>query len=197
MRNGVSVTRNQLDSATLSTCGELARAGFWQEDSRLLRTDVHWCAIPQVTMPNALGFFVYETSALHILLGYTPGHIYIPKWVLLQGRWQKRGSLRDVVRHEYGHAVAHHYPSLIQRSLLFSKIFGGRYFGDHQMKSSGRDYVSEYAMTSAAEDFAETFMFFLRHKGELPLRFTSHAVKSKWRFITDLADVVQSGRARW
>jgi hypothetical protein len=197
MKNGASVTKEQLFSADLSVQRELRFAGFLREDSRLHRTDLYWCALPQVTMPDALGFFVHETSALHVLLGYKPGHIYIPKWVLLHGRWQRRGSLRDVIRHEYGHAIAHHYPSLIQRSRRFSTTFGGRYFGGHQMESSEQHFVSGYALTNSAEDFAETFMFFLRHKGELPSRLTSHAVKKKWRFIADLADVISSGGTRW
>jgi hypothetical protein len=198
MRNGASVTRSQLDLATLSTHSELGRTGLWRENSRLLRTDVHWCPIPQVTMPDALGFFVHETSALYVLLGYKPGHIYIPKWVLLQGRWQKRGSLRDVVRHEYGHAIAHHYPCLIRRSRRFSKTFGGRYFGDHLSGGiNPTDFVSEYAATCPAEDFAETFMFFLRHKGKLPSWLTSRAVKNKWEFVANLSEVISSGSTRW
>jgi hypothetical protein len=148
-------------------------------------------------MPGALGFFVHEADTLHTLLGYETGHTYIPQWVLLYGPWQQRGSLRDVVRHEYGHAVAHYYPSLIQRSSRFSATFGGRYFGERCNYASERDFVSTYAATCPAEDFAETFMLFLRHGGQLPARFASSAIKRKWQFITDLAANVESGGTKW
>jgi hypothetical protein len=197
MKAGASVSKAQLDSATLTTQRELTRAGFWTEGSRLLDSEVYWCWLPQVTMPGALGFFVHEADTLHSLLGYEAGHTYIPQWVLLHGPWQQRGSLRDVVRHEYGHAVAHYYPSLIQRSTRFSSTFGGRYFGTRRHLASGRDFVSAYATTCPAEDFAETFMLFLRHGSRLPARFTSSAIKRKWQFITDLAAIVESGGTKW
>jgi hypothetical protein len=197
MKTGASVSKAQLDFATLSTQRELTRAGFWSEGSRLLDSEVYWCWLPQITMPGALGFFVHQSDPLHSLLGYEEGHTYIPQWVLLHGPWQQRGSLRDVVRHEYGHAVAHYYPSLIQRSSRFTTTFGGRYFADCPSNGSERDFVSTYAATCPAEDFAETFKLFLRHSGSLPARFASSAIKRKWQFVTDLATIVESGGTKW
>ncbi len=198
MKTGTSITKSQLDAATLSVCKELTRAGLWYEDSRLLQTEVFWCYLPQVIMPAALGFFVHAIDPLHALLGYTPGHMYIPHWVLAQGPWaQNRGSLRDVVRHEYGHAVAHYYPSLIQRSSCFTATFGGRYRDIEPAQGPERDFVSLYAATCPCEDFAETFKIFLRHTGKLPSRFTSSAVKRKWQFITDLAEIIADGGSKW
>ena len=85
------------------------------------------------------------------------GHIYIPKWILAQGFWQNRGSLRDIIRHEYGHGVAHYYPELIVHSPKFEKVFGGNYY-DYTPSSMNRaSYISEYATTMPCEDFAETF----------------------------------------
>jgi hypothetical protein len=198
MKPGASVSKSQLDAATLSTQNELKRAGFWNEGSKLPSADVYWCRFPQLTMPGALGFFVHESGRLlDWLLGYEAGHIYIPKWVLAHGPWQRRGSLRDVVRHEYGHAVAHYYPNLIQRSARFTDTFGGRYFGKHQESSDVEHCVSTYAATQPAEDFAETFMFFLRHGGRLPAQFTSSVIKRKWRFVRDLSETIGEGKAKW
>ena len=148
-------------------------------------------------MLGALGFFVHEADTLDSLLGYEAGHTYIPQWVLLHGHWQQRGSLRDVVRHEYGHAIAHYYPTLIQRSSRFSTTFGGRYFGQRRTRTSSRDFVSGYAKTCPAEDFSETFMLFLRHSGRLPTRFAPSAINCKWQFIEDLAAIVESGGTKW
>jgi hypothetical protein len=197
VKTGASVSKSQLDSATLSTGRELTRAGLWGEDSRLSHAEVYWCWLPQITMPGALGFFVHAADALHSLLGYEAGHIYIPQWVLLHGPWQQRGSLRDVVRHEYGYALAHYYPSLILRSSRFSATFGGRYFGHRTAHGNSRDFVSTYAATCPAEDFAETFMLFLRYSGRLPVHFGSSAIKRKWQLIADLAGVVESGGTKW
>lgn len=168
MKPGASVNKAQLDSATIATQRELTRAGLWNETSRLMQAEVYWCWLPQVVLPSALGFFIHEATAFDSFLGYEAGHIYIPQWVLGHGPWQQRGSLRDVVRHEYGHAVAHYYPRLIQRSSHFSKTFGGRYANPTPGKGTDCDYVSSYAKTCAAEDFAETFMFFLRHAADYP-----------------------------
>ncbi len=197
VKPGQTVSLAQLDSAVRSTQGELDWTGLWKENGRLLRCEVFWCPWPQITMPGALGFFVHETDRIDRVLRYEVGHIYIPKWVLLHGPWQQRGSLRDVVRHEYGHAIAHYYPGLVQRSPHFRRAFGGGYWDQGSAGGCAGDFVSAYARTSPSEDFAETFMLYLRHRGQLPARFSSAAVKRKWRFVADLAQVVESGRARW
>ena len=204
MKNGASVTKKQLDGAAVAVQHELGRLGLWNEDGRLHTTDVVWCPIPQVFVPDASGFFLHSSTRFGEFLGYQPGHIYIPKWVLDQGFWaQRRGSLRDLVRHEYGHAVAHHYPSLVIRSPRFTEAFGGTYFRGKPVKGNVRDFVSRYARTQPCEDFAETFMLYVRHQGELPapVNLPSHfgfdPIKRKWKFIADMIGVIDSGGTQW
>ena len=197
MKPGASVTLQQVNAATLDTQKELGQAGFWNEGSRLLQTEIYWCQLPQITAPGALGFFFHELDLLHSMLGFEAGHIYIPKWVLLHGPWQQRGSLRDVVRHEYGHAVAHWYPKLIQEGPRFREAFGGSYADKHFMDDWESDHVSQYASTRPMEDFAETFMVFLRSRGAFPHYFSTPSIKRKWKFIRDLGRVVASGGSRW
>ena len=196
MKNGSSVTKAQLDRATLDTQKELFHAGFWNEGGRLQQTEVYWCRFPQITVPDALGFFVAQSHFLHSIVGYEVGHIYIPKWVLWHGRRQQRGSLRDILRHEYGHAVAHYYPALINGK-RFQEVFGGKYNDDDFSEDWDGDFVSDYATTCPMEDFAETFMVFLRTKGSLPLRFATPSIKKKWKFIRDMGRVADSGGSRW
>lgn len=143
MKNGSSVTKAQLDRAATDTQKELYEAGFWNEGSRLLQAETYWCRLPQITVPDALGFFVAESHLLHSLLGYQVGHIYIPKWVLWHGHRQRRGSLSDILRHEFGHAVAHYYPKLIN-GMRFQEAFGGKYNDDEFPEEWDGDFVSDY-----------------------------------------------------
>ena len=59
-----------------------------------LEKDAIFCA------SKASGIFTIGVSVMDKFQGFEEGHIYIPKWVLAQGFWQNRGSLRDVIRHE-------------------------------------------------------------------------------------------------
>ena len=79
-------------------------------------------------------------------------------------------SLADVIRHEYGHAVAHTHGRLV-RSSRFREAFGASHDSLHEFEYDEELHVTPYAATSAAEDFAETFMFYLRHGGRLPAGF--------------------------
>jgi hypothetical protein len=57
--------------------------------------------------------------------------------------------------------------------------------------------VSEYAATSLSEDFAETFMLYLKYDGELPERFNTWRIRRKWTFIKDMGGAVRRGQRRW
>jgi hypothetical protein len=193
----MTVTLESLNAATLKSQRDLHAAGFWNEGSRLTRTDVFWCSYPVITSPIASGLFYHGTGWLDSILGFIAGHIFIPRWSLSMP-WGKSDSLRDIVRHEYGHAVAHHYPMLIQRSQRFRETFGGDYNAfEHSREGEHDEFVSKYAQTDPAEDFAETFMMNLKHRGTLPSKFQNPAIKRKWRFILDLGKIVRSGESKW
>jgi hypothetical protein len=195
MINSAKVTFNQLNSAVLEVQDEFYQVGLWNEDSQLPRTEVLWCRLPQVVAYEALGFFIPPAAKSLGLIGYEVGNIYIPQWVLTHGFWKNRGSLRDVVRHEYGHAVEYHYPMLTTRSKRFKTAFDGPYPGDYE--DVGNIYVSKYSSTQQTEDFAETFKFFVRHGGKLPSRLNAPHIKRKWNFIAELCEVIDSGAAKW
>ena len=191
MKRGQSVTFRQLESAYLDMQRDLDQAGLWYGRTRLMQTEVIWCWLPPPSLWGALGFFVEAESTLHRLFGFEPGHIYIPKWVFLHGPWQDRGSLRDVLRHEFGHALAHYHPGPICRSRAFGETFGARY--DEcwdQQPIDHQDFVSRYATTSPAEDFAETFACWLRSfrrpgNAVLPHRTTA-ALRAKFAFVRNV-----------
>lgn len=195
MINSAKVTFDQLNSAVLEVQDELYQLGLWNEDSRLPQTEVFWCRFPQVVARRAQGFFIPPRAKSLELIGYEVGNIYIPQWVLRSRFWKKRDSLRDVVRHEYGHAVEYHYPMLTTGSKRFKTAFSGPYPGDDE--EAGNIYISEYSATEQTEDFAETFMFFVRHGGELPSKLNTPHIKRKWNFIAELCEVIDSGAAKW
>ena len=56
-------------------------------------------------------------------------------------------------------------------------------------------HVTDYAADMPAEDFAEVFNFYLRHKGRLPVRLASKPViVRKWRFVAAMARCMAAGR---
>ncbi len=190
MKNGIHISQRELNVAVLKVQDELFRIGLWNEDSRLPRAEIYWCALPQWP-PKALAFFIHSSPKILAPLGYRPGHLYIPALVL------GRRNVLDVVRHEYAHALAHYYPALIQRARAFTAAFGGRYSSGDPVPGAEReqDFISAYAATEPCEDFAETFMVFLRRKGK-PLASTSRAITRKWKFIAATVSTVKAGAVR-
>ena len=97
---------------------------------------IFWCF-------KSIRNFYIGVSVMDKFQGFEEGHIYIPKWVLVQGFWQNRGLLRDVIRHEYGHALAHYYPEIIEHSKSFEKIFGGNYYSYVATQMKRAAFISE------------------------------------------------------
>ena len=181
-----TASRETLNRDLLTVQDELAHAGLWHARSRLLQVETFWCALPQWP-PLAWGFFIHRCSQVSRWLGYQPGHIYIPAIV-----WNRR-DLINVLRHEYAHAVAHYYPKLIQRSREFTRVFGGRYQRGTPNPGSTVDpssYLSRYAATEPCEDFAETWMFYLRRKGKLPAR-ANLKIRRKWEFVRSVIEAIR------
>jgi hypothetical protein len=177
------VTLTRLNRAVSDVQRELEEQGFY--DERLAKVDVYlsWCSC-------ALGYCFYGTS----------GDIHIPA-VSLGKLFERiagvsRTTLRDVVRHEYGHALAHTHRGLFC-SVPFKRAFGTHHDADVKSEYDPERHVSEYAATSPSEDFAETFMLYLRHGGELPLRFDTWRIRRKWRFARELGGAVRRGQRRW
>ena len=182
MKRNKTITLKQTSSAAIAVQRELQALGLWNEDSKLAQVEIYFYPWSY----NSAGFFVIAPTKFHTALGYSPGHIFIPKYVLLQLFWQDRGSLRDVLRHEYGHALAYHYEDLIEHSLEFQDVFGGHYYDTETSGMKPEAYISEYAKTMPMEDFAETFMVYVRRKGILPANIKNVRLKKKWKFIAKI-----------
>ncbi|MFY8217043.1 MAG: hypothetical protein ACOVMP_10645, partial [Chthoniobacterales bacterium] len=111
--------------------------------------------------------------------------------------WHRRKTcLKDVLRHEFGHAVADTHRGLI-RSRKFREAFGAPHTWDVQWTYDAWHHVSEYAATAPAEDFAEVFMMYLQFGGKLPAHFKTQAIRNKWKFIRELGSAISRGHRRW
>jgi hypothetical protein len=178
MRKVYFVTHVQLECAVRSIVRELIYHGVWEK--RL-------AAIPVSLVPCSryYGWQAYGTT----------GEIGIPAVSVCRIRDWWRGdyvSLRDVLRHEYAHAIAHVWPGLI-RSRRFKAAFGASHKSEISTPFDPDLHISEYAATSPSEDFAETFMYFLRDKGCLRPWNNTPVLRRKWRFIQQLCSAIQAG----
>jgi hypothetical protein len=116
------------------------------------------------------------------------GVITIPRHGLWLGR---QAVIEDVIRHEFGHALADLYPMALSRGGTFRAAFGGSYASAAKPNESVPDWrtccVSEYATTNTQEDFAETFMLFVKHKGKIPAKFARKpAIRKKWKAVAEI-----------
>lgn len=165
------ITLPQLTTANWNVTCEMEKLGLWHH------------SLDDIT--------TYLTSVRLAYYGWFEGHIYIPSISLavicdcISGH---QISLTDVLRHEWAHALADRRPRRIDTK-RFRETFGDSYESNHPVWLYHPDlHLTEYAATNPCEDFAETFHYFLKHKGRLPQRLQKkpHIVK-KWNFVASLA----------
>ena len=123
------------------------------------------------------------------------GSICIPSISIarLSDRLLKRPTctLRDVLRHEWAHALAYHHHDLVCR-----KSFERAFDGQHDSEEPAREYcpsrhISEYAQSEPSEDLAENFMHYVRCRGVLPRKWQTPAIMKRWKFVEGLARKVR------
>lgn len=164
----MSITQSTVQSATAIVRRELRALDI---ANHLSHVGVNLCHLPAIFTPFDVGFFIWEDSWWNSFIGFETGQIYVSRWDPRE--WGH--SVRDVIRHEFGHAVEHYYPLLFDQR--FHDTFG------HGIDEY--DYISSYAMKCESEDFCETFMIYLRYLGRLPSHY-DRAVITKWLLIEDM-----------
>jgi len=126
---------------------------------------------PVVTVSSEVGYMSWA-HGLYIVQGrwgYDTGTIYVPRVSLvrlLERLGRRRTTLRDVLRHEFAHALAYRSGSLVRDWKRFEQVFGAHHDGEYEVGIPGDHFVTGYAATSPCEDFAETVMCYLRYGGE-------------------------------
>ena len=168
------VTLAELDRTNQQVTGEMERLGLWSD--ALAEVGV-WL------VPVSLDCYGWHSG--------TPGSISIPAVSFASLGDYLRGDhvrLADVLRHEWAHALADRMPKLVYNA-DFRRVFGGSYASPRPVWEYHPDlHLTRYAATCPCEDFAETFHFYLRHKGRLPLRLSGkREIVRKWRFVARMA----------
>ena len=122
------------------------------------------------------------------------GNIHIPAIFPKSFEGYSR-DLLDVIRHEFGHALADRYNRFFK--VVFKDAFGREYGAmpaEKDVVDWEEEYVSEYATTATREDWAETFMLFMKVKGKIPSTFARKpAIRKKWEAVrTIVARIAES-----
>ena len=122
-----------------------------------------------------MGYFDYDDKSIHFPSIYLSNPF----------NWVEKNSAVDVLRHEFGHALMDLYYRPLALGFLFRTAFGGPHGAKPALGSDPDDWagrcVTPYAATATQEDFAETFMLFVKHKGKIPARFARKpAIRKKW-----------------
>ena len=173
---------DEMSRAYNSVRRELWNLGVLWDGSRLDSVDATYLTVAPISaVAGYMGFYQPATQTIEFPSVYLPFHAL---WMKLPA---KAGAL-DVFRHEFGHALADLYPKALSKGGVFRAAFGGSY-GEDPAEERGVDgwkerYVSEYATSATQEDFAETFMFFVKHKGKIPAKFARlPAIRKKWNAV--------------
>ncbi|MDP3275432.1 MAG: putative zinc-binding metallopeptidase [Deltaproteobacteria bacterium] len=115
---------------------------------------------------TAAEFYDEGVSRLDDWLGFEEGMIYLRP----NARFGKKPgeTLLDTMRHEFGHAWAWRDPAFFERR-WFRACFGAAYdeVWCETPAFDRTEYISVYATKMPKEDFAETFMTFLRCRNTL------------------------------
>ena len=128
-----------------------------------------------------MGYFDYGDKNIHFPSIYLSNPF----------NWVDKNSAADVLRHEFGHALMDRYYQPLTLGSLFRAAFGGPHGAKPAPGSDPDDWedrcVSGYAATQTQEDFAETFMLFVKHKGKIPARFAKKpAIRKKWKTVAEI-----------
>lgn len=159
---------------------ELEGQGLLSAGSRLDKVDCYYEVLSLGGLGGCVGIMGFynpkkNDKAIHIPAVFP---------VALLPWWDGREIL-DVIRHEFGHALADRFGKLF-RGGIFKEAFGASY-GEKKVfdgEDWSDEHVSEYASSMTQEDFAETFMLYLKHKGRMPAKFRGkRAIAKKWKAV--------------
>jgi len=191
MAKAAKVNQRKAEDAFNHVRNELCELGLLADGEYLDEIELAITVLPSLWGEAG---YVFDESVPLIAraVGYEPGVIYLPRNIP-HSLYLPGGTLVDVVRHEFAHAWAWLDRDFID-SDWFTKAFGGFYSDTHYFESGvyrlfsemrhpitgtpiwgwhfenygfKKSFFSDYAMKAVYEDFAETFMCFLRYRRSL------------------------------
>ncbi len=139
-----------------------------------------WVSVEQCSRPltsRGMGWYLYDRRIIRM-----------PRWsrsavkASARASGSKHISMRAVLRHEFGHALAD-LLELSERADFVARFGHG-------------DVLTDYAAENADEDFAETFMRYATWSGRLRRRRPSHDVRRKWEYVHRCVNEVAHRRHR-
>ena len=185
----VFVSMEEMEKAFNKVRAELQNMDLLFEGSRLDKVDCYHERFSAGALYGlvAMGFYDPRDQNIHIPAAFPPG--LFP--------WLQDREIRDVIRHEFGHALADKYRKFF-RGGIFKAAFGASY-GEKKVFDGEKwsdEYVTEYASTMTQEDFAETFMLYMKYKGKMPARYRGkRAIEKKWETVGQIVkDVAAVGK---
>jgi hypothetical protein len=186
----------QLERAYNKIRDELREVGLLVDGRYLDEIDCATHYAPSALVGGEYGR-VYDEGAPWFarLGGFRDGTIYVSGFA--PTRPYARGeSLVDVIRHEFAHAWAWRDRPLFRRR-WFREAFGAPYDAPKWATPDEFDaahYVSEYATERAKEDFAETFMVFLRDRRSLARYRRREGVHAKLMAVGEAVEEAAGSR---
>ena len=185
LRDRIYTSFDQVTDAYNEVRDDLIELGILWRGSKLDNVQCFYEAIaPYSAITGRMGYFDFDDHQIHF------PSIYLPfGW--LMGCVGEKEPASDVIRHEFGHALADRYPAALKKGGLFREAFGGVYSDkpapDIDPANWEFDCVSEYAASATREDFAETFMLFVKYKGRIPAQFMGKPViAKKWKAVAEI-----------
>lgn len=167
MASGISMERLQRDYDAVRS--ELTEIGLSDGTEAYLGSiDCSFSLLPPIF--GEMGFIFDPSVPLFAgLVGYEEGVIYVPKYWNPHEGPRTDNSIRNIIRHEFGHAWAWLDPAFFGKP-WFRSAFGGSYWANWNWENdeyNDEDFITQYAQTNPAEDFCETFMMFLKYRRSL------------------------------
>lgn len=191
----ICTTYNEVNRAYNKIRMELWHLGVLWDGSKL---DVVECIYEPLQWRGLIGWMgFYE-----FLHRKGDGKIHFPavyNGLDLRLRWIDKNSTIDVFRHEFGHALSDRYPGALKKGGVLKTAFGGPCNDKPAPGTDPEDWegrcVTPYAATKTQEDFAETFMLFMKHKGKIPTRFAKKpAIRKKWKAVAEIVRRVAAAK---
>ena len=176
---------DEMEDAYNKVRNELVKLGVLWDKSKLDKVEAIYLTIAPISaLGGYMGFYQPAKKTIEFPSVYLPIEAL---WATLS----PKASAVDVFRHEFGHALADLYPRALSQGGLFREAFGAKYGPDPAPEIDPDnwefDCVSSYAAKKTQEDFAETFMLFVKHKGKMPRKFAGKpAIKKKWAAVAEI-----------